>query len=67
MRLIKSIQTDKFEISLVERDNHKYQIIYVGVPVEPPFETEPGVSEMISDYKTADFLFDVKLRELEGN
>ena len=61
-KTIKSIGTNRFEIELVEVDSGKYCIkthIYN--------EEKVDFSELINDYNNAAYLFDIKVRELEGN
>lgn len=61
-KVIKSITAPKFEIALYELGNGEYIVAYITVILE-----KPQVSENIRDYKTAAFMFDLKLRELEGH
>lgn len=66
MVLIKSIATKVYDLRLYEVHG-QYQIVCYPPTVEEPYETAPIVSELLADYKTADFLFDLKYIELEGN
>lgn len=59
---IKSFAGPKFEIGMYELPNGEYIVAYITVVSE-----RPNVSENIKDYKTAAFMFDLKLRELEGH
>lgn len=56
---IKSIVTRTYEISLYETFNG-FQIEYTSM------RTGDRISEMLKDYNTATYLFDLKVRELEG-
>lgn len=57
---IKSIQGAHFELVLLELPSGQYMI-----GTEQHGQTH--LSESISDYNTASFLFDLRLKELEGH
>ena len=59
MTLVKAIINKKFSISLYQNGN-KYCVSWLVNRIE-------NNSELINDYKTASFLFDMKLQELEGH
>lgn len=61
-KLIKSIQGTTFEVAMYELASGAYVVAYITSVIE-----RPQVSENIQDYKTAAFMFDLKLRELEGH
>lgn len=59
-KLIKQIDNFRFQISLLQREDRyvvKYESKTHGIPSE---------SEVVKDFKIANFLFEVKLNELEG-
>lgn len=58
--VIKAYANKNFELALVETKSGQYYIVY---------EMNDSVvqSEPINDYKTAAFLFDSKLSELQGH
>lgn len=60
-QLIKSINTNRYNIELFQTNNDKYIIKYENNKFH-------GVnySELINDYKIASYLFDLKIEELEG-
>lgn len=57
---VKSIITSRYEVSMYET-SQGFEILYDSS------ETGLRTSEVIQDYYTADFLFDMKVRELEGH
>lgn len=57
--VIKQISTTKFEIATVEHPDGMYSVAYTT-------SQEARLSEKLSDYNTANLLFDIKLMELEG-
>lgn len=59
MTLIKEVLTKKYQILLSKTPGGNYYISY-----HSPYEFD-AISEAITDYETASFLFDVKLQELE--
>lgn len=61
-KVIKSIATNKFEVALCELPNGQYVVAYETTLSEGPVMGEP-----VSDYNTANFLYDIKLKELEGH
>ncbi len=62
METIKSVETKRYEISLMQADSGLYYIRYSkqGHP-------KPITSESIKDLNTALCVFDVKIEEFEGN
>lgn len=60
LKVIKKISMSKFDLQIVELPSGQYQII-------SETQTEKQTSEKLSDYGIASFLFDMKLRELEGH
>ena len=56
---IKSIETKTYEISLYEVLNG-FQVEYISE------ETGFKASEILKDYRTADYIFDLKCQELQG-
>lgn len=60
MRKIKSVETYRFEVSLNETE-HGYLILY-----NSELWRDGKISEEIEDYNTADYLFELKIAELEG-
>lgn len=61
-KLIKSITTNKFEIMLCELPNGQYVVCYETTLSEGLIFGEP-----VSDYNNASFMYDIKLKELEGH
>jgi len=59
---IKAVTTPRFEIILIQLPSGQYCIGY-----EKPTDEKPTLSEPITDLGMAMHMFDVKLRELEGN
>lgn len=59
-QLIKTFATRNFELALVESKSGMYYVVY-------EISGEVVQSEAINDYKTASFLFDSKLSELQGH
>lgn len=59
MKCIKMIGNKRFIIGLYETKSSKYRIVVEKQEVKQD-------SELINDYAMASFLFDMKLRELEG-
>ena len=64
MKTIKSIETSKYEIALIELPDGRYCVFY-GRP-QDSFERYTA-SEEFRDYNIAAYMFDLKLMELEGN
>jgi hypothetical protein len=58
-RIVKSINSRRYEIELFERPDGYYEVCYVS-------EHMSGKSDPIKDLGNAMHLFDVKLQELEG-
>lgn len=58
--VIKSINRPNFEIAMIETELGDYLVIYEILD-------QVHSSELLPDYKTAAFLFDLKLQELEGH
>lgn len=56
---VKSIETDKYRVTMHKTDYDEYFIFYAN-------GEGPNFSENIKDFPTASFLFDLKVRELEG-
>lgn len=63
-KTIKQISTKNYEIAIVELPDGRYCVFY-GHP-EDDFEKYTS-SEPMYDYKLASYMFDLKLRELEGH
>lgn len=61
-KIIKSVQTTKFEVGLFELPSGQYVVAYTTMLTEEPIFGEP-----VSDYGTADFMYGLKLKELEGH
>jgi hypothetical protein len=61
-KLIKSITTKRYTIELTEKNDGMYYIYYDGKNMK-----HARLSEAIKDFNTATYLFDLKLREFEGN
>lgn len=61
MILIKEISTPKYQIILSQTEDGYYYVSYHNI-----LEFD-AISEPIKDYKTAAYLFDLKLQELEGH
>lgn len=61
-KTIKSIDTFRYKVDLIETINDTYIIKH-----ESKVYGLPSKSEEIHNFKTASFLFDVKVDELEGN
>jgi hypothetical protein len=59
MKTIKKIETNRYDLALLEADDG-YTVCYTT-------KVEKVKSENIIDYSTASYLFDLKLQELEGN
>lgn len=60
VKIIKSIESRTFEISLVQLEHGGFCIIYAK-------DDKTHMSEAVQDYKMAAFMFDLKLQELEGH
>ncbi len=60
MKTIKMIGTKNFCIELVQLGDSRYVVGYEANGIAK-------VSEPMKDYKTASYMFDVKLQDLEGN
>lgn len=58
---IKSVQTARYEIILIQKGNAYY--IHYDSKTMPL----PRLSEALHDYNTASLLFDMKLAEFEGH
>lgn len=58
--LIKQLDTKQFIIGLYELASGRYGIAYSRKP------GKPSISEVIQDYNTVSYLFDLKVIELEG-
>jgi hypothetical protein len=56
MKTIKSIETKDFQVTLVETE-YGYEIFWNNGPLY-------NESEVISDYRTASYLFDLKVEDL---
>lgn len=65
-KVVKSYSTGKFEIALFELDTGEYVIGHL-TKFEADEGGNPHLSEKLTDFRTAAFLFDLKLKELEGN
>ncbi len=61
-KLIKAISTSKYTVELIETPSSQYIVQF-----EAKRYGERQYSEPVTDYKTASFLFDLKVDELEGN
>ena len=59
---IKSVTTPRFEIILIQLSSGQYCVGY-----ERPSDEKPTLSEPITDLGMAMHMFEIKLRELEGN
>lgn len=59
-KTVKSFITKKFEVSLVQDYNGRYKITYKTGKTS-------NESEWITDFGTASFMFDLKIKDLEGN
>lgn len=59
-KTIKMISTKTYEIALVEMVNGQYCVAYEQ-------NEKFIVSELVKDYHTADYMFESKLQDLEGN
>lgn len=59
-RLIKAVNTPQFEIEMYQDGYGRYRIRY-------KYLGKVSYSEYITDFGTASFMFDVKLKELEGH
>jgi len=61
-KTIKAIYHSRFTVEIIEESRGKYVIVYYN-------GTTQGVnySEAISDYRTASYLFDLKVDELSGH
>jgi hypothetical protein len=59
-KTIKMIATDRYEVGLFQLMDDTYVVGF-----ETPIEV--NVSEQMADFKTASFMFDLKLAELQGN
>lgn len=60
VKVIKSIETRSFEISLVQLEHGGFCVMYAK-------DDKTHMSEAVNDYKMAAFMFDLKLQELEGH
>lgn len=60
-KVVKSVITNRFEVTLFELASGHYLLAHVSFLVQ-----DPHLSEKMSDYNIASSLFDIKLRELEG-
>lgn len=58
-RTIKAIETPYYQISLVEVHN--------GYKVNYSFLGEDHQSQVVSDYNTANFIFEFRLNEVQGS
>jgi hypothetical protein len=61
LRVIKSICTDKYEVSLY-KDSDDMWVIYTN-----KYSDGNSLSENISDFNMASYLFDIKVQEFEGH
>ena len=61
VKTIKAISNSRYEVILVRMSNGSFRVGY-GRP-----GGEPQISEPVVDYKTAAYLFDIKVMEMEGN
>ena len=62
MKVIKYVGTLRFDLGLIQYDDGMYAVEYQNGPA-----AGVEVSEKINQFDTASYLFDLKLRELEGN
>lgn len=62
-KVVKRIVTKRYEIALIELPNGYYRIVCTPDNMS---EDETVTSEALADYLTASYLFDMKLRDLEG-
>ena len=62
MKTVKMIGTRLFEVVLIQQDSGIYIIQY-----HRKSDSGFDYSEDIQDFKTASFLFDLKVQEMEGN
>lgn len=60
VKILKSVATKTFEVALVEANSGYYYILY-------EVQDKVTQSESIKDFAIASFLYDAKLRELEGH
>ena len=58
--LLKAIVTKRYEVELVETEEHKYMIKRVTADTV-------NFSESFTDYHSASYVFDLTVEELEGN
>ncbi len=61
-KVIKCIGTKRFEVELFQLESGFYCIKH-----DNKKEGKVAFSETINDFKTASFMFDLKVQELEGN
>lgn len=62
METIKSLQTKRFELKLLQSKSGMYYIAYNAEGLEKPI-----VSESMKDLNMALYCFEIKLQELEGH
>jgi hypothetical protein len=60
-KTIKAIYMKRFSVELSETSSGKYVILYRN-----SFTEGVNYSEIISDYNTASYLFDLKVQDLDG-
>lgn len=60
-KTVKLIATNKFEVEMLVAKDDSYYIRYHKL-----FLDNSEFSERITDFKTASYLFDLKVQELEG-
>ena len=65
MKLVKSVSTRRYEVTLYQTEKDMFVILYANHG-DSGFASA-GESEKINNYQTASMLFDIKLREFEGN
>lgn len=61
-KVVKAIETKRFEVLMVEMPNGAYRILS-----GPNSQGGTDASEPINDFFTASYLFDMKVRDFEGN
>ena len=59
MKIIKGIQTNKYEVYIIETDEGMYYVDYRNGNTE-------GQSDPLFDYNIASHLFYLKVRDMEG-
>ena len=61
-KTVKSFSTEKFDVALLELPNGRYVVAYQTLLSDGPIIGEP-----VADYHNASFLYDIKIKELEGH